>query len=92
MAMDEDEIQVQRELHDAIEEHMRAQGSVPEGHILSGWVICFETASMDGDNAVSGHLYGPHEMTTWRALGLVEWIRRFSLQPGTGEDDDDEDE
>ena len=90
MAMEEEEIETQRRLHDAIEDAMREAGSLKEGHILSGWVVCFETASMQDESALSGHLYGPNEMTTWRALGLVEWIRRFSLQPGTGEDDDED--
>lgn len=47
---------------------------------LTGWIIIYEELHSDGKSA-AGHVYGPAGMTTWRALGLVEWARRFSLSP-----------
>ncbi len=84
--MDADEIRQQEQIHDALTEALREHGDLDD-RVVTGWVICWETATLsDEDRATSGHLYGPHGMTTWRALGLVEWARRFCLKP------DEEDE
>lgn len=80
--MEPDEIAQQQELHEAIEKALAEEGDLPEGRILTGWVVCFETASISSDDATAGHLYGPRGMTSWRALGLCEWTSRFSLGPG----------
>lgn len=84
--MTDDEKQ-QEALHEAIEACLADD---LDGRILTGWVVVFETASI-GDQADStcGHLYGPAGMRTWRALGLLEWVRRFCLRPdGSGDEDD----
>jgi hypothetical protein len=78
--MDSGEAERQQALHEAIAE---ALGDDLDGLVLAGWVVCFETAALTDDaTAHAGTFYGPREMTTWRALGLVEWARRFSLEPG----------
>jgi len=82
--MDEKEAYLQQQLHEAIE---TALSDDLENLVLTGWVVCFETTSLtDEARAHAGTFYGPREMTTWRALGLVEWARRFSLEPGTDEE------
>lgn len=76
--LEEDE---QRRLHEAIENALSSMGDL-DGLVLTGWVVVFETA---GEDAHAGHFYGPREMTTWRALGLLEWARRFNLLPDEDE-------
>ena len=67
--------------------HQALVGSLPleEGEVLSGWIVVYETVGLT-ERGNSGHVYGPLSMTTWRALGLIEWARRFCLYP----DNDDE--
>lgn len=55
-----------------------------EGELLTGWVIIYEYIDERG-RAGSGHAYGPEGMTTWKILGLIEWVRRFTLRPGEDE-------
>lgn len=87
--MDNEEAIQQKKLHDAIEEVLIEDGELKDGHVLTGWVVCFETMSMsEADDSFAGSFYGPREMSTWRALGLVEWVRRFSLRPGDDDGDD----
>lgn len=63
----------QEAIHEALSE------LIPdEGEILTGWIVIYETADADGE-AHAGHAYGPPGMTTWRALGLVEWARTQTL-------------
>jgi hypothetical protein len=89
--VDSRETEQQQRLHDAIEEVLREDGDLKEGHVLSGWVVCYEGISIDPEeDALVGSFYGPREMTSWRALGIVEWVRRFTLRPGN-DDGDDED-
>ena len=91
--MDSEELEQQQKLHDVIEETLREDGVMDSGRILSGWVICYETISLNPeDGSSAGHFYGPREMTSWKALGLVEWVRRFSIGPGFGDGGDDEDD
>ena len=82
--MNEREAQIQQELHEVIERavHDPDAGDAEDELILSGWVIVYETTSLTAEGKpMAGHIYGPQEMTTWRALGLVEWARRFALVP-----------
>lgn len=77
--MDENEKLQQQQLHAAIEECLADD---LDGKILTGWIVIFETHSMtDPTDSSAGHLYGPAGMHTWRALGLIEWVRRFCLKP-----------
>lgn len=80
----EEEVQ-QQKLHTAIEETLRANDDLEEDQVLTGWIVVFEATSLGNSSSSAGHFYGPREMTTWKALGLVEWARRFNLGP----DDDD---
>jgi hypothetical protein len=81
--VDADEQVQQQRLHEAIEDALNEEG-VLDGLVLAGWVIAYETVALDDEvTAHAGTIYGPHEMTTWRALGLIEWARRWSLEPGT---------
>jgi hypothetical protein len=85
--MDEQESQQQQQLHEAIEQVLVEHGDL-DGLLLTGWVVVFETAALNDEHrAHCGHFYGPRELTTWRALGLLEWARRFSIGPGDEDDD-----
>jgi hypothetical protein len=86
--MDDAERAVQQRLHEAIEQTLRDSDELDDGEVLTGWIVIHETAALTSDaTAGAGHFYGPAEMTTWRALGLVEWARRFGLKPDDDEDD-----
>lgn len=82
---DEDE-EIRSTTANAIEELLRANGLVADDAIVAGWVVCFETIGADGDKT-AGHLEGPHEMSTWRVMGLMEWVLRYCLGPGPEVDD-----
>ena len=77
----------QQRVHEVLEDVLRDNGDLPEGQVLVGWLVSFETASyVSGSRPCAGHFYGPREMTSWRAMGLNEWTR------GTlGPDDEDDD-
>lgn len=84
---DDDEREQQQRLHEAIEAFLADRGELDDGELLIGWIVIHETAILgEHGHAACGHVYGPRELTTWRALGLVEWVRRFCLQPS--EDDE----
>lgn len=80
--MNEEEKREQEEIHTALSTSLK----LPEGEILTGWIVAYETMGLNDERA-AGHVYGPSGMTTWRALGLIEWARVQSL-PGSLEDDD----
>ena len=71
----------QRRMHAALEDAL----GLGEDEVLTGWVVLYETANVDGRGS-AGHCYGPEGMSTWRALGLCEWASRYTLGP----DDPDE--
>lgn len=73
--MEDTERESQKKIHAAIEDALRENGDLPEGHVLAGWLVSFETASFSESRPCAGHFYGPREMTSWRALGLNEWTR-----------------
>jgi len=77
----------QAHIHEALVEAMRDVGYLKDDQILTGWCFAFEKASASGD-ASAGTIYGPASMTTWRAIGLLQWADRFCL--GCGEDEDDD--
>ena len=74
----------QTEIHEALEPLL----DLGEGEILTGWVVVYEYVSADGAGS-AGHVYGPEGMTSWRALGLLEWAKQFTINRG---DDDGEEE
>lgn len=87
---EDEEIAEQQALHEAIEKALEADGTLDVGDVLAGWIIVYETATLAGANRSSaGHFYGPREMTTWRAMGLVEWAR-LTLREATVDDEGDE--
>lgn len=71
----------QDNVHAAIESTLELE----DGEILTGWVVCYETTTMEGESN-AGHLYGPQSMTSWRALGLLEWVRMLTI-PSSLQDD-----
>lgn len=77
----------QRHLHDVLVAAMREIGYLDDGEILSGWHLAFEKVHA-GERPSAGSFYGPESMTTWRAIGLVEWANRFCLSCGDDEDDE----
>lgn len=86
MPKNEEEKTAQKKLHEAIEEYLHSDSDF-EGMILTGWVIAYEYADLSGNKSSCGHFYGPLEMTTWKALGLIEWVRRFTLAAGADQDE-----
>lgn len=80
--MTEHDEEVQQRLHEAIEQALADSDHLDEGEVLTGWIVIHETATLSSGKAGCGHFYGPREMSTWRALGLVEWVKQFCLEPG----------
>jgi hypothetical protein len=75
----------QESLHDKLVEALE----LDEGEVLTGWIVAYETRT--GDEEFAGHFYGPDSMTSWHALGLLEWARTVSV-PRSLDDNDEEDE
>lgn len=75
----------QDRFHQALTQVMNEEDMVDDGELLTGWVIVYETTDL-GDNAHCGHFYGPAGMTTWKAMGLLEWSRRYTLVPDSEDD------
>jgi hypothetical protein len=82
---DDDVRDEQEEIHESLAETLPLE----EGHVLTGWLIAFETRGPDG-KADAGHYYGPAAMTTWGVLGLLEWVRRVSLPAGWTHNEEEE--
>ena len=83
--MSEHEDELQEALHSELAALLRDELSDDdEAGMLTGWVLAYEAQTPSG-RRFAGHLYGPSTMTTWHAAGLIEWTRRWTLQP----DDDD---
>jgi hypothetical protein len=78
-------------VHDALVEALREIGYLDDDQILTGWHVCFEKANA-GQRPSAGSFYGPESMTTWRAMGLVQWADRFCFTTGGDEGDEDDDE
>lgn len=74
----------QEALHQALIEAL----DLLEGEVLTGWIVVYETLTNEG-GANCGHFYGPETMTTWRAMGLVEWARMRTLPSSVDVDEDD---
>jgi hypothetical protein len=74
----DDDVQ-QQAIHDELTA-LFARDDDDEPQVLTGWVIAYESQRADG-TAIAGHTYGPAGMTTWRALGLIEWARQNTLRP-----------
>lgn len=83
--MSESEARDQEKIHGALQELLELE----DGEMLAGWIVVYETVSAD-DEPKAGHVYGPAGMTTWRAMGLVEWARRRTLPESVELEDDDE--
>lgn len=82
--MSESEERGQREIHAALADLL----PLADGEMLTGWIIVYETLSAD-DSPQAGHVYGPAAMTTWRAMGLIEWARSRTLPESTDVGDDE---
>jgi hypothetical protein len=74
----EDDV-LQQAIHDELSA-LFAEDDDGERQVLTGWVVAYESQRSDG-TATAGHAYGPAGMTTWRALGLMEWARQNTLRP-----------
>lgn len=84
--MKAEEARDQEKIHTALQELL----PLDDGEMLAGWIVIYETANAE-DEPNAGHVYGPAAMTTWRAMGLVEWARSRTLPEATDlEDGDDE--
>lgn len=88
--MDEDERleiekRYQREIHEFVSEKIKEleeETETTSEAFITGWVLIWEGISPNEEKPFCGHLYGPESLTTWNALGLVEWTRRFTMEPG----------
>lgn len=76
----------ERERQAAMTDAVADAAGLDDGQIVTGWLVVYETASVSSGSTSCGHMYGPEGMTTWRALGLAEWSRRFTLVPDPEED------
>ena len=86
MSDDERADALQESLHGELAALLRDElGEEGEGGLLVGWVLAYEAQAPSG-RAFAGHLYGPAGMTTWRALGLIEWTRLHTLGPDSDDD------
>lgn len=57
-----------------ITERLRDLELVQPDAVVVGWVLCFET--IDGTGVkTAGFVNGPHDMSSWRAMGLLEYIK-----------------
>ncbi len=83
---DLDKETILEELTSAIQLALQRAGDLSENEILTGWIVCWEGTILNDSDRKAGQMYGPSEMTTWRALGLIEWARRFCLGPSEEED------
>lgn len=83
--MDESEKREQEEIHTALQEILKLE----EDQLLTGWIVIYEAMGMDNER-VAGHVYGPSGMTTWGALGLVEWAKTRTLPESSELDDEKE--
>lgn len=63
-----------------VEEAMRDLDLIGDDEIITGWVLNFETIRAGGEPC-AGHVYGPPNMTAWRAIGLLEWGRATIINP-----------
>lgn len=64
--------EAQEKIHKALESVLPLEGP------LVSWIVVFEEVTDEG-KAQAGHCYGPDGLTTWRALGLLEWVRTRTL-------------
>ena len=78
-----DESKEQERIHTVLEENI----DLEPGQILTGWVVLYEAMGLDNER-VAGHIYRPSSMTTWGALGLIEWARTKSI-PESGEKEEE---
>lgn len=83
-SMDEREPARQELVHGALADLL----GLDDGEVLTGWIVVYETVSAE-NVPVAGHMYGPDGMTTWRAMGLVEWARSRTLPEACSEDDEE---
>lgn len=83
--MNESEQRDQEKIHSALVDVL----NLDDGEMLAGWIVVFETVTAD-DVQNAGHVYGPAAMTTWRAMGLVEWARSRTLPESADLEEDDE--
>lgn len=83
--MSVDEERDQEEIHTALGQLLPLE----DGEVLAGWIVIYETATAD-DRPNAGHVYGPAAMTTWRAMGLVEWARARTLPESIDLETDEE--
>lgn len=82
--MSDSEKKEQEKIHTALQTLLNLE----EGEILTGWILSYEYMGLD-DKRFAGHIYGPKGMTTWGALGLVEWSGRVSLLDSIIKEEDD---
>ena len=71
---DPDDARLQKRAHDVITDLLRDIELLDEGNVLSGFVICFETVNVGGGSSV-GWVRAPDDMSSWRAAGLLGWIK-----------------
>lgn len=86
--MDESEKKEQEKIHTVLQEIVQESEDFEEGQILTGWIIVYEVMGMDNER-FAGHIFGPSSMTTWSAMGLIEWAKTVSLPKSLNEEDEE---
>lgn len=84
-------VQQRLAIHAAVSDSLTAETSF-EGHILSGWVLLYETVGPDGErgmHARSGDAHGETDLPPWTAEG---WCRYAAASGYFDAADDDEDD
>jgi 3-hydroxyacyl-CoA dehydrogenase len=74
----DEEQKLHNETSSVVTERLRAYGVVEDSAIITGWVISYETVDAVGDKT-AGYIYGPQDMSSWRVIGLIEWIKSHLL-------------
>ncbi len=65
--------QCQETIHAVLTDALRTTGILPDDALLTGWTIAFEHRQSDDISA--GECHGPATLTSWNAIGLLEWAR-----------------
>lgn len=79
--------QRQEAIHKALSDVLSETELMPEGAMLTGWHVAFECRGQQEPSA--GSMYGPATLTTWGALGLLQWGEHCLLNPDEDDDDDE---
>lgn len=85
-------VKQRRAIHDAISETLDGDTSF-EGHILSGWVLIYETVGPDGERGMStrsGDANGELDLPPWTAEGWTRYVAASGYFDAADDESDDD--